>query len=42
MSANDLLGEVCKRLSGVSKFTRDEMRLSSYPDSVAEIDVCRD
>jgi hypothetical protein len=26
----------------VTKLTRDEMRLASYPDSVPEIDVCTD
>jgi WD40 repeat protein len=40
MSANDLLGEVCRRLSG--KFTREEMRPSSYPDGMPEIDLCKE
>jgi hypothetical protein len=35
-----LLAEACARLSGLSKLTRDEMRLASYPDSMPEIDVC--
>jgi hypothetical protein len=37
-----LILEACKRLGGVSKFTRDEMRLAGYPDSMAEIDVCNE
>ena len=32
--------EACKRLAGVSKLTRDEMRLASYDDDIAEIDAC--
>ena len=40
MSVKDLLVEVCARLAGVSKLTREEMRLAGYPDSVHEIDEC--
>jgi WD40 repeat protein len=40
MSAKLLLTEACARLSGLAKLTRDEMRLSGYPDSMPEIDVC--
>jgi WD40 repeat protein len=40
MSAKLLLKEACARLSGLAKFTRDEMRVASYPDSMPEIDVC--
>ena len=40
MSVKDLLVEVCARLAGVTKLTREEMRLASYPESVPEIDVC--
>jgi WD40 repeat protein len=40
MSAQDLVIEVCKRrLRGMTKMTRDEMRLAGYPDTMAEIDV---
>ena len=41
MSAQDLIVEVCKRrLRGLTKLSRDEMRLAGYPDSEPEIDVC--
>jgi WD40 repeat protein len=40
MSSKDLLAEACARLAGLSKLTRDEMRLAGYPDSMPEIDVC--
>ena len=40
MSAKVLLAEACVRLSGMSKLTREEMRLAGYPDSMPEIDVC--
>ena len=42
MSAKDLLVEACARLAGVTKLTRDEMRLAGYPDSMPEIDVCQE
>jgi hypothetical protein len=42
MSAKDLLVEACARLAGVTRLTRDEMRLASYPDSTPENDVCRE
>ena len=41
MSVKDLLAEACARLAGLSKLTRDEMRLAGYPDDTPEIDVCR-
>ena len=37
----DLLLEACARLAGLTKMTRDEMRLASYPDSMPEIEVCQ-
>ena len=40
MSVKDLLAEACARLAGVTKLTREEMRLAGYPDSMPEIDVC--
>jgi hypothetical protein len=39
---NLLVVEACVRLAGVTKLTRDEMRLAGYPDSTPEIDVCRE
>ena len=41
MSVRSLLAEVCARLTGSTKLTRDEMRLAGYPDSTPEIDVCQ-
>jgi WD40 repeat protein len=41
MSAKPLLTEACARLSVLSKLTRDEMRLASYPEDMPEIDVCQ-
>jgi WD40 repeat protein len=40
MSVKGLLAEACARLAGLSKLTRDEMRLAGYPDSTPEIEVC--
>jgi len=40
MSAKDLLAQACARLAGLTKLTREEMRLAGYPDSMQEIDVC--
>jgi WD40 repeat protein len=40
-SVKDLFAEVCRRMSGLTKLTRDEMRLASYRDDVDEIDVCK-
>jgi dipeptidyl aminopeptidase/acylaminoacyl peptidase len=37
----DLLAEFCMRLPGLTKLTRDEMRLAGYPDDKPEIDVCQ-
>jgi TIR domain/WD domain, G-beta repeat len=41
MSAKSLLAEACARLNGLTKLTREEILLASYPDSMPEIDVCR-
>ena len=41
MSVKNLLAQVCARLTGLTKLTRDEMRLAGYPDSMPAIDVCR-
>jgi WD40 repeat protein len=35
----DLLAQACTRLAGMTKLTREEMRLASYPDSEPEIDM---
>jgi WD40 repeat protein/energy-coupling factor transporter ATP-binding protein EcfA2 len=41
MTEGALLSEVClHKLTGLSKLTRDEMRLAGYPDSEQLIDVC--
>jgi WD40 repeat protein len=41
MSTEALVIEVCSRkLRGLTKFTRDEMRRAGYPDTTPEIDVC--
>jgi WD40 repeat protein len=40
MSVKDLLAEACVHLTGLTKLTREEMRLAGYPDSMAEIDTC--
>jgi hypothetical protein len=40
MAVEDLLAQACERLAGVTKLTREEMRLAGYPDSVGEIDEC--
>jgi WD40 repeat protein len=42
MSVKGLLAEACARLAGLTKLTRDEMRLAGYLDSKPEIDVCRE
>jgi hypothetical protein len=40
MPPKDSLAQACARLGGVTKLTREEMRLSGYPDSMSEIDIC--
>ena len=39
--AAELVKETCARLAGLSKFSRDEMRLAGDPESMEEIDVCK-
>jgi WD40 repeat protein len=41
MPFEDLLIEVCGRMTGLTELTRAEMRLASYPDSMSKIDVCQ-
>jgi hypothetical protein len=40
MPVQDLHAEACARLAGLTKLTREEMRLAGYPESMPEIDVC--
>jgi WD40 repeat protein len=40
MAAKDLLAQACVLLADLSRWSYDEMRLASYPDSTPEIDVC--
>ena len=41
MPTQDLVAQSCTVwLRGLTKLTRDEMRLAGYPDNVSEIDVC--
>jgi WD40 repeat protein len=42
MSSKDLVTESCRRLGGLSTLSREEMRLVGYPDSIPEIDVCKE
>jgi hypothetical protein len=42
MPVKSLLAEACARLAGVTKLTREEIRLAGYPDSMPEIDVCQE
>jgi WD40 repeat protein len=42
MSVKDLLAEARVHLAGMTKLTREEMRLSGYPDNMSEIDVCKE
>jgi hypothetical protein len=40
MPTSDVITEVCaRRLRGLTKLSRDEMRLAGYPDDMPEIDV---
>ena len=38
--AKQLIAEVCLQLHGLSRLTRDEMRLVGYAEDAAAIDVC--
>jgi WD40 repeat protein len=40
MSTREFIADACVQLRGLSKLTRDEMRLVGYADDAAEIDVC--
>jgi WD40 repeat protein len=40
MSTEALMAEACLRLHGLTKLTRDEMRLVGYAEDATEIDVC--
>jgi WD40 repeat protein len=41
MIVKNLLEHACARLTGLTKLTRDEMRLTGYPDDMPAIDVCQ-
>ena len=40
MGMKALLAEACVRLAGVTKLTREEIRLADYPASLSEINIC--
>ncbi len=41
MPTKELLVEVCtRRLRGLARLSRDEMRIAGYPDTAPEINVC--
>ena len=40
MSTKDLMVDACLRLHGLTRLTRDEMRLVGYAEDATEIDVC--
>jgi len=40
MSTTELIAEACLRLRGLTKLSRDEMRLVGYADDATEIDAC--
>jgi WD40 repeat protein len=42
MPVKGLLAETCARLAGVTRLTREEMRVAGYPDSTPAIDVCKE
>jgi WD40 repeat protein len=42
MAVKDLLTQACLRLAGLTELTREEMRLAGYPESMPQIDVCKE
>ncbi len=40
MSTKELVAEACLRMRGLTKLSRDEMRLVGYADDASEIDAC--
>jgi hypothetical protein len=40
MATKQLMAEVCLQLHGLTRLTRDEMRLVGYAEDVPAIDVC--
>ena len=40
MSTKELVAEACLRLRGLTRLSRDEMRLVGYAEDATEIDVC--
>lgn len=39
-SARKVMSRPARRLHGLFRFSRDEMRLADYPDEMLEIEVC--
>ena len=39
MSTKELIAEACLRMRGLTKLSRDEMRLVGYAEDATEIDV---
>jgi hypothetical protein len=42
MDVKGLFAQACARLAGVTELTREEMRLAGYPESMPQIDVCKE
>jgi hypothetical protein len=40
MTTKELMAQACLQIHGLSKLTRDEMRLVGYAEDVTAIDVC--
>ena len=40
MSTKELIAEACLRLRGLTRLSRDEMRLVGYAEDASEIDAC--
>ena len=40
MSTRELIADACLRLRGLTRLSRDEMRLIGYAEDATEIDVC--
>ena len=42
MATKELMAQACQQLHGLTRLTRDEMRLVGYAEDATEIDVCAD
>jgi len=40
MATKELMAQACLQLRGLTRLTRDEMRLVGYAEDASEIDVC--